>query len=152
MIKININMDFENGVATIDHMINNLPRELQTQERKCLNKIGAVIKKNVKKHLSKSNIEARLDEEPKNYDGSRPYVHMKDDVKSSVRKNKMGDLYVSVRGGKLTGFKWHMLNNGHLSKDGKTFVPGTKFIDHAIQDSEGEVGTLIDEMLRQVVG
>ena len=71
MIKININMDFENGVATIDHMINNLPRELQTQERKCLNKIGAVIKKNVKKHLSKSNIEARLDEEPKNYDGSR---------------------------------------------------------------------------------
>lgn len=143
-------MEFDEGVATIEHMLDNLPAELQSQERQYLKKVGNVIKKNVVKHLDNSDVESRVKESPKNHDGSRPYVHMKKDVKSSIRKSKTGELYVSVRGGKYTGYKWHMLNNGHIAKDGITFVPGTKFMERAMRDSEKDIEKVLDEMLREV--
>lgn len=145
-------MDYESGIASIDEILNDLPAALQDQEKTVLRKVGNVIKKNVKSVMVKSDVEQRAKKiMPSNYDGSKPYVHMKDDIKSSVRKDKNGNLYVSVRGGKMTGFKWHYVNDGHLARDGTTFVPGNGFMARAVQASEGDVDKLIDEMLRKVV-
>ena len=132
-------------------MIRNLPNELQNGERKVLSKIGPAIKKNVIRYLHRSDIEDRLESEPRNYDGTRPYVHVKDDVRFAVKKNKEGRLYVSVKGGKYTGYKWHQLNDGHIARDGKTFVPGTKFMDRALQASEGDIESALHDLMKKVV-
>lgn len=132
-------------------MIRNLPNELQNEERKVLSKIGPAIKKNVIRYLHRSDIEDRLELEPRNYDGTRPYVHVKDDVRFAVKKNKEGRLYVSVKGGKYTGYKWHQLNDGHIARDGKNFVPGTKFMDRALQASEGDIESALHDLMKKVV-
>ena len=144
-------MDYAEGIASIDEMLADLPEKLQGQEKIVLRKAGNAIKKNVLRYMRNSDIEQRAKEvSPSNYDGSRPYVHMKDDVKSSVRKDKMGNHYVSVRGGKMTGYKWGPVSDGHIARDGTTFVPGNNFMGRAVNAAEPEVERLIDEMLNKV--
>lgn len=144
-------MNYESGIAAIDGILDSLPTALQDQEKTVLRKVGNVIKKNVKSVMVKSDVEQRAKKKmPSNYDKSKPYIHMKNDVKTSVRKDKNGNLYVSVRGGKKTGYKWHMVSDGHLARDGSTFVPGNNFMAKAVRASERDVNKLIDEMLRKV--
>lgn len=146
-----VSIDYKEGILAIDEMLKCLPAKLQDQEKMVLKKVGTVIKKNVLRYMRESDVEERAKAvSPSNYDGSRPYVHMKDDVKSSVRKDKMGNQYVSVRGGKMTGFKWGMVNDGHISRDGSTFVPGNNFMGRAVSVSESEVDRLINDMLKKV--
>lgn len=145
-------MDFENAVTSIDEMIGGLPKELQSQEKIILKKVGQGIRKNVIRFLHNSDVESRAKQiMPSNYDGSRPYTHLKDDVQSNVRKDKMGNFYVSVHGGKMTGYKWGSVSDGHIARDGITFVQGTNFISRAVSASEGDVDKLIDDMLKKVV-
>lgn len=147
-----VNMDYEESVKSIDEMLNALPKELQNQEKAVLGKIGRNIKKNVVRFLHSSDVEARAKQiMPSNYDGSRPYIHLKDDVQSSVRKDKMGNHYVSVRGGKMTGYKWGPVSDGHIARDGITFVQGTNFMSRTVTASEGDTNKIIDEMLKKVV-
>ena len=146
-----INIDYKEGIASIDETLSRLTPELQEQEKTVLRKIGNIIKKNAKQYMIKSDIERRAkDIPPSNYDGSRPYIHMKDDIKMSVRKDKQGNHYVSVRGGKMTGYKWGPVSDGHIARDGTTFVPGNRFMAKTVQASEPEIDKLIDEMLKAV--
>ena len=102
--------------------------------------------------LHNSDVELRAKQiMPSNYDGSRPYIHMKDDVKFAVKKDKRGNLYVSVKGGQHTGYKWAAVDTGHIARDGATFVPGLNFISRAMNASEGEVERMIDDLIRKVV-
>ena len=71
-------------------------------------KSANIIKKNVEINLPRSDAGATST----NYDGT-PYVHMRDDVKTTVKDDKAGTAYVIIRGGKYTGYKWHMLENGN---------------------------------------
>lgn len=144
-------MDFKEQIESIDEMIRSLPKSMESEERKFLSKTGSAIKSNVVRYLHRSGIESRLDIDPKNYDGSRPYVHIKDDVRFTVKRNKQGDLYVSVKGGKYTGYKWGFLNDGHIARDGKTFVPGMKFMERALQVSQGDISTALHDILKKVV-
>ena len=50
----------------------------------------------------------------------------------------------------MTGYKWHMVSDGHLARDGSTLVTGDNFMKKAVQASEADVDKLIDEMLRKV--
>jgi len=144
-------MDYKEQIGAIDEMLRSIPKTMQSEEKKFLSKTGSAIKSNVVKFLHRSGIESRLDIDPKNYDGSRPYVHIKDDVRFTVKKNKQGDLYVSVKGGKYTGYKWGFLNDGHIARDGHTFVPGTKFMERALQSSQGDINNAIYEIMKKVV-
>jgi len=144
-------MDFNEQISSIDEMLRSLPKSMESEEKKFLSKTGSAIKSNVVRYLHRSGIESRLDIDPKNYDGSRPYVHIKDDVRFTVRRNKQGDLYVSVKGGKYTGYKWGFLNDGHIARDGKTFVPGTKFMERALQVSQGDISTALHDIMKKVV-
>jgi len=144
-------MDFNEQISSIDEMLRSLPKSMESEEKKFLSKTGSAIKGNVVRYLHRSGIESRLDIDPKNYDGSRPYVHIKDDVRFTVRRNKQGDLYVSVKGGKYTGYKWGFLNDGHIARDGKTFVPGTKFMERALQVSQGDISNALHDIMKKVV-
>lgn len=149
---MNVNIDYNESITSIDEMLGNLPKEFQKNEQAVLRKTGSIIKQNVMKQLHDSNIEAKSKLiPPSNYDKSRPYVHLKDDVKAVVKKDKMGNSYVSVRGGKYTGYKWGPLSDGHIARDGTTFVEGTNFIGRSIQTSEGEIENLINDMLKKAV-
>lgn len=151
-MKVGIELEYEDEIYAINEAILNMPKELLDKEDSVLRKIGNVIKKNVINCLSESDVERRAkDISPSNFDGSRPYVHMKDDVKSKIKNDKNGNRYVSIHGGKMTGFKWHLLDQGHIARDGITFVAGNNFIGRAMAASEGDVNKIIDEMLQKVV-
>ena len=146
-----VNVDYEEAVMSIDEMIENLPKQLRENEKVVLRKIGALVRGKVVQFLHDSGVEVRAKQiAPSNYDGTRPYVHMKDDVQYAVKKDKQGNLYVSVKGGKYTGYKWAPVDVGHIARDGTTYVPGLNFVGRAGNASEGEVEKLIDDMLKKV--
>lgn len=150
---MDVKFDYEQGITEINHMLKKIPEELENQERQILNKIGLIVKTKIRKYLNDSDIEKRAKNiQPSNYDGSRPYVHMKDDIISNVKRNKNGLLYVSIRGGKMTGYKWKHLNDGHFARDGHTWVPGNQFIDKTMRDVQGEIENVVDDMLKKVTG
>lgn len=149
---MNIQFNYKNEIAEIDQMIAKIPEKIQGQESALLRKIGAIVKKWVKYYLHKSDIESRAKEiKPSNQDGSRPYLHVKDDITYSVRKNKDGQVYVSIRGGKLTGYKWKFINDGHVARDGGTWVQGNNFMEKALQKASGEIESVIHDMVKKVV-
>ena len=144
-------MEYEEQLLSINEMILDMPRKLSDQEDKVLRKIGAVVKKNVVRFLHNSDIEERAKEiSPGNYDGSRPYIHMKDDVKFRLKKDKLGNRYVSIGGGKYTGYKWHMLDQGHIARDGISFVMGTGFLLRSVSASEGDINKAVDDLAKKV--
>lgn len=148
-----INVDYREAIFDINEILNNMPKELEEQEKVILKKIGNLVKGNVVKFLHHSDVDARAKQiMPSNYDGSKPYIHMKDDVKYKIKKDKLGNYYVSIGGGKKTGYKWVFIDNGHIARDGTTFIPGTNFTTRAINNSEGEIEKSIDEMIKGVVG
>lgn len=148
-----VNLDYDGHMYEINQSIMNMPKQLYACEDKVLRKTGNVIKKHIERLLHDSDVESRAKEIlPSNYDGSRPYTHMKDDVHVKVKKDAYGNKYASVRGGKFTGYKWHMIDRGHIARDGSTFVPGNNFIGRAMAASEGDVNKIIDDMLKKVVG
>lgn len=150
-MKMKVDLKYEEQLLSINEMIFDMPKRLWDFEDVVLRKIGNVVKKHAVRFLHESGIEERAKSiSPGNYDGSRPYVHMKDDVRCKLKKDKYGNRYVSIGGGKYTGYKWHMLDQGHVARDGMTFVPGTNFIGRALNASDGDVEKIIDELVKKV--
>lgn len=143
---MNITFDFEDALEGIKIDISDMAETLKTEQKTVMKKAAQIIKKNVVSNLPKSD----LDTDNSNYDGTRPYVHMKDDVKTSVVDRNDGIIYATVKGGKYTGYKWHLVNDGHFDRRGK-FVPATHFIDKAVKQSESEIDSLVDDMIRKAV-
>lgn len=82
----------------------------------------------------------------------REHKHLKDDVKYWVgRAKKTNQQYVSVFGGKDTGYKWGWVNDGHMNARDGSFVPGIHFLEKALKRSEGMIDTTIDEHLSEAV-
>lgn len=63
-----------------------------------------------------------------------------DDVKLSVRKNKWGQLTAQVKGGKLTGTLWHIVNDGNLHSR------PTKFLDRALNNLDNAIDGLWEKV------
>lgn len=115
---------------------------LESDQQELMNKIGKVIKKNVEKVLPRSEVAAP------------GYKHMSKDVKVTVqgKKAKTGITGVVVHGGKLTAYKWHMLDDGTRNPDGSVHTPATHFTDKAMKEAEPEINEIIDNMIKGVVG
>ncbi len=143
---MNVKMDDDGAFRWINQMLLNIPASIQEQERPLLREAGKILKNNVKAVMRRSDVEeAAVKVEPKNYDGSRPYVHMQDDISYKVKKSKTGALYVSVRGGKMTGYKWHLVNDGTVKTN------PTHFIETAENKSGQEIEQAIDRMIAEVL-
>lgn len=101
-------------------------------EERILKKSGKAIKGNVKINLKRSTVD------------KPDYKHMIDDIQESTYKNKYGNKTTRVRGGKKTGRKWHLLNDGTYKMD------ATHFMDKSLIQSEEEINSIIDEELRGI--
>ena len=145
-----VTLEYENQLKDIENLIDNMPELIEREEKAMLRKIGNVIKKYVIRQLRLVRMSAKEVESRKNYDKSVPYVQMDDDVKVAVKKSRTGDVYVSVKGGKYTGFKWHFLNDGTRNKDGSVHTPATHFMDRALEQSKSEIDKIISDVMKRV--
>lgn len=138
-----VNMDSNDAFMEIMEDIKRIPELTEKHEKKIMSRIRDVLVEKVKANLPRSAGAAT------NYDGSKPYVHMRDDIKSSV-KSKGGLSSVLISGGKKTAFKWHLVNDGARDKNGNVKTVATHFVDKAVIQAEPEIENLIDELIAEV--
>lgn len=69
-------------------------------------------------------------------------THMKDDVVLSITEDKeFGGKKAVIKGGKATGTKWHVVNDGtYRSK-------ATHFMDDAIAEVDNKIETILDAVI-----
>lgn len=115
--------------------LSGMQKTINRDEKKVLRVIGNIIKQNVISSLTTSDV---------------AHQHLKDDVVIKISTNRMGNQYVSVKGGKETGYKWAWVNDGHLGRDNET-IPGTHFVEAAEKKSEAEISSLLDNFANEVI-
>jgi HK97 gp10 family phage protein len=133
-------IQYQDGLFSIQEEIGNMARILESERKIILAKGAKIIKAAVINNLPKSDLDASAT----NYDGS-PYIHMRNDVKTQIKDDKAGNVYAVIKGGKYTGYKWHMLENG-TSK-----MRATHFIEKSMSQTEEEINKLIDEAISRAV-
>lgn len=138
---MNITFNYQDAIFEINKEIAQIPKTLKSTAKPTIQKIAKIVKRNVEVSLQKIG----ESEAKSNYDGSTPYIHMKNDVKTSVKDDKEGTVYAIIRGGKYTAYKWHLVNNGTVN------TKATHFIDNALKQSETEANALVDEMINKAV-
>lgn len=121
----------ENGALV--QFLKKIEKDCKDVEKKILTQSGKVIKGKVVDLL---NAIKRKDKYVK--DG---YTHMADDVKVRLSKDEFGYSVVRISGGKKTGTKWHLVNDGTFR------TPATHFMTNAIDSSESEIEAIIDNEL-----
>lgn len=140
---MSVSFDAEDTVWDIQRSLNKLPDLAAKRSNETMKQIGKIVQKNLKKRLPKSL------EDHANYDGSRPGVHIEDDIVIKT-SNKGGWASVTLHGGRKTAFKWHMLNDGTRNANGSVHTEATHFIDLAMDDSAAEIDKLIDQIVSEV--
>lgn len=124
----------------ISRTLSKLPDLCERKGKEVMKKTGEIVKKHLRERLP------RTVEDLANYDGTRPRVHVEDDIKIKTYA-KDGYLGVTLHGGRKTAYKWHFLNDGTRNPDGTIHTQATHFIDDALRDSEREIDSLIDIMI-----
>ena len=94
--------------------LSQIAKDAEKTEREMLEEAGDQLREYVVANLNKHRRSLK----------KRYRVAMADDVKRTIRTNKWGRKYVSVRGGKKTGTLWHIVNDGHLHSIGIHFMDG----------------------------
>ena len=135
-----VNLEHKDFTQILVNELGDMRADIRPQMKSALSKSVKLIKKNVKANLPKSDLNAPA----KNYDGT-PYIHMRDDIITIVKDDKDGSVFGMVGGGKHTGYKWHMLENG--TSDTKAI----HFIDKAMKQSDAELDAYIDEAIGRAV-
>lgn len=140
--------DFEEQWLSVEKYIGSIQDKLEdeTTIKSCLRDIGNVIKKYVKQYAP------RPSEHPSYSDaGKGNYKHIVDDIKSSVKKSRAnGQYYVTVHGGKWTGYKWLWVNSGHVDEQGNK-IEGCHFVDKAEVASEKDIETIVDKYIKDAM-
>lgn len=114
---------------------------MESEQEKVLGEIGKVIKKNTAATLPKSN------------EAGPGYKHMRDDIKVTIngKRKKTGVTGVTVHGGKLTAYKWHMLDDGTRNPNGTVHTKALHFTQKAVEASAGDIDKIVDELIGRVV-
>ncbi len=140
-----INLGYQDTSDWMQEQIAKIPETLHREKKQILTRSAKLLKSTVEKKLRA--IESDVSDGTTNYDGSLPYVHMADDVKTSIKDDNAGNMYAVIRGGKFTGYKWHLLENGTSSPD----RPATHFIEITMKETEEEINSYIDEAIVKAV-
>lgn len=140
--------DFDEAWADVKAYVGSLQDKITDEGvlKKCLKEVGQQVSKLVKRYApSKSQNPSYSDVK------GGEYKHIIDDIKFSVKRNKLNkQWYVSVHGGKWTGYKWLWLNDGHLTTDGD-WVEGNHFVDKAEAASIDVVNNIVDKYLQEAL-
>lgn len=117
-----------------------LAMEKATEEQKVgfLKECGSIIKKNTAVIL-------------RGMKSDKNHKHMADDIKVSVKDIKTGVSGVVVCGGKLTAYKWHMLDDGTHNPNGSIHTRPTHFTEKSMKASEGQIDALMQKLEGEIV-
>lgn len=134
---MNVEIDYQSTLNGIVNDILKMDKVLESDQEAALNQIGKAIKKEVQKLLPKSD------------EFGAGYKHMRDDVKVTVngKRKKTGVTGVTVHGGKLTAYKWHMLDDGTRNPNGTVHTKAQHFTGKAIENASGEIDKIIDNLM-----
>lgn len=140
--------DFQEQWTDIEKYVGSLQEKIADEKKlkSCLREIGKHIARFVKQYAP-----AKTDNPSYSDAGKENYKHIVDDIQVSVRRNKFNkQYYVSVHGGKWTGYKWLWVNTGHVTRNG-TPVPGNHFVDKAEKASEDGINEIVDKYIEDAL-
>jgi len=140
---VEIDFDYKDTTYEIKEQIARIPESLNGSKKTIIKKMAKTVQKNLIGYFKE--YESDIPNTASNYDGSTPYVHLANDVKVNTKDDNQGFVYAIVRGGKYTGYKWHMIENG------TTHSKALHLIDKAMSQSEDELDTIIDEAIGRAV-
>lgn len=145
-MSIKASVEYTEAVNGLRADVRNLKVLVDEEMEQAFFDIGAILKLQVENALPRSE---KTEDVRK---GTRKtHVHLKDDVKYWVGIAKSsGQRYVSVFGGKFTGYKWGWINDGHLDED-RNQIQGIHFLEKALGRAEGMIDETIDEYLQDAV-
>ena len=145
-------LEYQKAIQDIKQEVLTLTVLVDDEMEQAFFDIGAILKLQVENSLPRSDKSVDVRKSTR-----KKHIHLKDDVKYWVGKSKRtGNRYVSVYGGKDTGYKWGWVNDGHVFKRSRKqtsgqFVPGIHFLEKALSRAEGMIDSTIDEYLEEAV-
>lgn len=136
-----VDMNYKDALNGIVADVLKMDNVLEKDQQKALEDIGKVIKKETQKVLPVSD------------EGGSGYKHMRDDIKVTVngKKRKTGVTGVTVHGGKLTAYKWHMLDDGTRNPNGTVHTRARHFTAKAMENATPEIERIVDDLIGRVV-
>ena len=126
------NITFEDDDDGLRVYLTDIVKDAEKTEREMLEETGDQLKEYIVANLNKHRRVLK----------NRHRVAMADDVKKTIRTDKWGRKYVSIRGGKKTGTLWHIVNDGHLHS------MGIHFMDGALARLDGTMDELWNKIMR----
>lgn len=140
-------LEYQNAIAGLKQEVLTLTTLVDEDMEQAFFDIGAILKLQVENALPRSDKEVDVRKSTR-----KKHIHLKDDVKYWVGKSKRtGNRYVSVYGGKDTGYKWGWVNDGFIHAKSKNYVPGIHFLEKALSRAEGMIESTINDYLEDVV-
>ncbi|MBO7366634.1 MAG: HK97 gp10 family phage protein [Bacteroidales bacterium] len=132
-----VDLDYKNTLNGIVQDIMRMENVLESDQQEALEKIGKVIKKETQNLLPKSD------------EAGSGYKHMRDDIKVTIngKRKKTGVTGVTVHGGKLTAYKWHMLDDGTRNPDGSIHTRAIHFTSNAMEKATPQIEKILDELI-----
>ncbi len=136
-----VDMNYKDALNGIVADVLKMDNVLEKDQQKALEDIGKVIKRETQKVLPVSD------------EGGSGYKHMRDDIKVTVngKKRKTGVTGVTVHGGKLTAYKWHMLDDGTRNPNGTVHTRARHFTAKAMEQATTEIERIVDDLIGRVV-
>lgn len=136
-----VDMNYKDALNGIVADVLKMDNVLEKDQQKALEDIGKVIKRETQKVLPMSD------------EGGSGYKHMRDDIKVTVngKKRKTGVTGVTVHGGKLTAYKWHMLDDGTRNPNGTVHTRARHFTAKAMENATPEIERIVDDLIGRVV-
>ncbi len=136
-----VDMNYKDALNGIVADVLKMDNVLEKDQQKALEDIGKVIKRETQKVLPVSD------------EGGSGYKHMRDDIKVTVngKKKKTGVTGVTVHGGKLTAYKWHMLDDGTRNPNGTVHTRAMHFTAKAMENATPEIERIVDDLIGRAV-
>lgn len=136
-----VDMNYKDALNGIVADVLKMDNVLEKDQQKALEDIGKVIKRETQKVLPVSD------------EGGSGYKHMRDDIKVTVngKKRKTGVTGVTVHGGKLTAYKWHMLDDGTRNPNGTVHTRARHFTAKAMENATPEIERIVDDLIGRAV-
>lgn len=134
-----VKLDDNSLTSDISEILKDMQGICENEKKSFLNTCGDIIKKNVIRNLKRS----------KNHKSD--YIHMADDVQVKIKTSRSGEQFLSVGGGKKTGYKWRFLNDGAIDQNGNVLNEANHFMEISMEDSNNAIEQETNEFLEKVV-
>lgn len=145
-------LEYQNAIQGLKQEVLTLRVLIDDEMEQAFFDVGAILKLQVENALPRSEKEVDVRKSTR-----KKHIHLKDDVKYWAGKSKKtGNRYVSVYGGKDTGYKWGWVNDGHVFKKSRKqttgdWISGIHFLEKAMARAQGMIESTIDEYLEEAV-